>query len=431
MSAPTDRKSRPWSAVSPETGHTRAQTISVLAGASVMLTLAMGMRQSFGLFVTPMTQGLGITVADFTLAIAVQNLFWGVTQPFVGAVADRLGCRLVTIAGSFLYAGGLALSMYATGPLMLMLGMGLMIGLAMSCTALAVAMAATARAVSARKRSMMLGTISAAGSIGTFIAAPFAQGLMDAFDWRIAMIGFIALCAAMLPGAFFAGAGDGARRRNGAVDVDAGLSFRGVLSEAANHKGYVVMGVAFFVCGLQLVFLTTHLPAYLALCGQSPGLGATALAVIGAFNAMGCYLLGWLGGKFPKHVLLGIVYILRSAAIVVYFMLPATPTTTLVFAAVMGLLWLGVAPLVNGLIVQIFGLRYVATLSGICFLSHQIGSFLGAWGGGILFDMFRNYDLAWQIGVVIGISAGIAQIMMDDRPTERVAAQKAATAAAE
>ena len=193
-----------------------------------------------------------------------------------------------------------------------------------------------------------------------------------------------------------------------------------VLREAAHHRGYVVMGVAFFVCGLQLVFLTTHLPAYLALCGQSPGLGAEALAVIGAFNAAGCYLLGWLGGKYPKHVLLGIVYILRSATIVVYFMLPATPATTLLFAAIMGLLWLGVAPLVNGLIVQIFGLRYVATLSGIAFFSHQVGSFLGAWGGGILFDFFGNYDLAWQIGVVIGISAGIAQIFMDDRPTARM-----------
>jgi predicted MFS family arabinose efflux permease len=431
MSQPASRNSAdrlPRNVPSPETGHTRAQMYSVLVGASIMLTFSMGMRQSFGLFVTPMTQGLGITVADFTLAIAVQNLFWGLTQPFVGAVSDRFGCKIVTVAGTFLYAGGLYLTMNATGPVEVIIGTGLMIGLAMSCTALAVAMAATARAVSAVKRSIMLGSISAAGSIGTFIAAPLAQGLMEAGGWELAMTGFIGLCAAMLPAAWMSGAGDGAqaRRENAAVDVDAGLTFKGVLTEAATHRGYVVMGIAFFVCGLQLVFLTTHLPAYLALCGQSPGLGATALAVIGAFNAAGCYLLGWLGQKFPKHVLLGTVYILRSAAIVVYFMVPASTTTTLVFAAVMGLLWLGVAPLVNGLIVQIFGLRYVATLSGICFFSHQVGSFLGAWGGGILFDTFGNYDLAWQIGVVIGISAGIAQIFMDDRPTKRVAAFGAA-----
>jgi len=181
------------------------------------------------------------------------------------------------------------------------------------------------------------------------------------------------------------------------------------------------MAIAFFVCGLQLVFITTHLPAYLALCGQSPQLSATALAVIGGFNAIGCYLLGWLGGKFPKQYLLGGVYILRSLFIIVYFSSPATPTSTVIFAAAMGLLWLGTAPLVSGLIAQIFGLGYMATLSGVAFFSHQLGSFIGAWGGGLIFDAMGSYDLAWQIGVAIGVSAGIAQLFMDDRPTPRMA----------
>ncbi|MPY70483.1 MAG: MFS transporter [Alphaproteobacteria bacterium] len=410
------------SAVRPST-----QTVAVLTGASVMLTMSMGMRQSFGLFVAPTTQDLGIAVADFTLALAVQNFVWGLTQPFIGALADRYGCRVVSVLGSLLFAAGLVVTMAATGPIGLMIGLGVLIGLAMACTALSLALAASARAVSAAKRSVVLGGVSAAGSIGTFIAAPLAQSLIESHGWQMALVGFLGLCAVMLPAAFFAGAGDKTAppRAPGIVDVDEGLTLKGVLAEAAAHRGYVVMAVAFFVCGLQLVFLTTHLPAYLALCGQSPALGAQALGVIGAFNALGCYLLGWLGGKFPKHVLLGWVYILRSCFIVAYFMLPATPASTLIFAAVMGLLWLGVAPLVNGLIVQIFGLRYVATLSGIAFFSHQAGSFLGAWGGGLLFDMLGSYDLAWQIGVAIGMTAGIFQVFMDDRPTARVAAAQA------
>lgn len=389
-----------------------------------MLTMSMGMRQSFGLFVSPVTQDLGVTVADFTLAIAVQNFTWGLTQPFIGALADRYGCRVMTVFGSLLFAAGLLVTMLSTGPIGLLVGLGILIGLALSCTALSLALAASARAASPSKRSLVLGTVSAAGSIGTFIAAPLAQGLIVHYSWQMAIVGFLGLCAVMLPAAFFVGSADRmpARRGTEMVEVDAGLTLRDVLAEAASHRGYVIMAIAYFVCGLQLVFLTTHLPAYLVICGQSPELGAQALAVIGGFNAVGCYVLGWLGGKFPKHVLLGWVYILRSLAIVVYFMIPASPMTTLIFAAVMGLLWLGVAPLVNGLVVQIFGLRYVATLSGIAFFSHQAGSFAGAWGGGLIFDASGSYDLAWMLGVTIGVTAGIAQIFIDDRPTPRVAA---------
>jgi len=399
-----------------------AQTIAVLTGASIMLTMSMGMRQSFGLFVTPVTQDIGISVADFTLAIAVQNFTWGLTQPFIGALADKFGCRSTTVTGALLYAGGLALTTMSTGALGVLIGLGFMIGLAMSCTALSLAMAASARVVSPAKRSIVLGTVSAAGSIGTFLAAPMAQGLIVHYGWQIAMVGFLGLCAVMLPAAFFAGAGGKSPVRADSMmhSTEESLSLKGVLREAGSHGGYITMSIAFFVCGLQLVFLTTHLPAYLAICGQSPELSAQALAVIGGFNAAGCYFLGWLGGKFPKHVLLGVVYILRSVSIIIYFVLPPSPATTLIFAAVMGLLWLGVAPLVNGLVAQIFGLRYMATLTGIAFLSHQAGSFLGAWGGGLLFDLNGSYDLAWQIGVAIGITAGVAQILMDDRPTPRM-----------
>ncbi|MGB0576326.1 MAG: MFS transporter [Alphaproteobacteria bacterium] len=409
-------------ATSSAPGYTSAQTISVLTGASLMLTMSMGMRQSFGLFVSPVTQDLGISVADFTLAIAIQNFTWGLTQPLIGAFADRFGCRIMTILGSVLYAAGLGITMMAEGPIALWIGLGVMVGLALACTGLSLALAASARAVSPVKRSVTLGTISAAGSIGTFIAAPLAQGLIDSNGWTLAMIGFLGLCAVMIPAAFFTGAGDKAEKQlaKESSASDAVMSLKEVLIEAWQHKGYVTMAVAYFVCGLQLIFIAAHLPAYLEICGQSPVLGAQALGVIGGFNAIGCYILGWMGGKYPKHILLGSVYILRSAFIVVYFLLPATPTTTLIFAAVMGLLWLGVAPLVTGLVGQIFGLRNVATLTGVAFFCHQTGSFFGAWGAGLLFDAMGNYDLAWQIGVAIGVIAGMAQLFMNDTPTSRM-----------
>ena len=404
-------------------GYTRSQTLTVLTASSIMLTLSMGMRQSFGLFVVPVTEGIDVSVADFTLALAIQNLVWGLSQPMIGALADRFGCRIVTVLGTFLFAGGLALTLAATGPLTLIVGLGLMIGVGLACTALNLGLAATAKVISPFRRSMILGTVAAAGSIGAFIAAPFAQALIGLGGWELAIIGFIGLCGVMLPAAVFVGAGD--RPKDAEVpfvpDRSAGLTFTQALGEAGRHRGYVIMAVAFFVCGLQLMFIATHLPAYLASCGQPPELGAMSLAVIGGFNAAGCYLLGWLGDRFPKHILLGTVYILRSLLIVVYFSLPATAATTLVFAAMMGVLWLGVAPLVNGLVVQMFGLSFVATLSGIAFVSHQAGSFFGAWGGGLLFDSLGNYDLAWQIGVAIGIAAGIAQMFMDDTPTRRMA----------
>ncbi|NKB19547.1 MAG: MFS transporter [Alphaproteobacteria bacterium] len=403
-------------------GYTSAQTISVLTGASLMLTMSMGMRQSFGLFVSPVTQDLGISVADFTLAIAIQNFVWGLSQPIIGAFADRVGCRMMTILGSLLYGAGLGVTMIAEGPIALWIGLGVMVGLALACTGLSLALAASARAVSPIKRSVMLGTISAAGSIGTFIAAPLAQGLIDSHSWTMAMVGFLGLCVVMIPAAFFTGAGDKAELQMAkeSTDSDTRMSLKEVLSEAWQHKGYVTMAVAYFVCGLQLIFIAAHLPAYLEICGQSPTLSAQALGVIGGFNAIGCYILGWMGGKYPKHVILGSVYILRSAFIVVYFLLPATPTTTLIFAAIMGLLWLGVAPLVTGLVGQIFGLRNMATLTGIAFFCHQTGSFVGAWGAGLLFDAMGNYDLAWQIGVLIGVTAGLCQLFMNDKPTSRM-----------
>ena len=199
------------------------------------------------------------------------------------------------------------------------------------------------------------------------------------------------------------------------------MTLASALTEARQHGGYILMCTAFFVCGLQLVFLTTHLPSYLALCGMDPLLGAQALSVIGFFNVLGSWGCGWLGDRYPKKTILGLVYLLRSVVFAVYFTLPVSPVSTLIFAALIGLTWLGVIPLLNGLVVDIFGLRYLSTLSGIAFFSHQLGSFLGAWGGGAVYDAFGSYDHALQFGVIVGLVAGVAQVFMNDRPTPRVA----------
>jgi predicted MFS family arabinose efflux permease len=227
---------------------------------------------------------------------------------------------------------------------------------------------------------------------------------------------FIGLAAAILPAAFIAGGAD----RIKPEDAGPPQSVGNAISEALHHPGYVVMAIAFFVCGLQLVFLTTHLPSYLALCGMDPTLGASALAVIGLFNVFGSYLFGWLGGRYSKRVLLGGIYVLRSLSITAYFLMPPTTMSTLIFAAAMGTLWLGVVPLVSGLVVHLFGLRYMATISGIAFFSHQLGSFMGAWGGGLIYDALGSYDLAWKLAVLIGLIAGSAQMLMNVTPTARL-----------
>ncbi|MES2751042.1 MAG: MFS transporter [Pseudomonadota bacterium] len=389
------------------------QKWSILIGASVMLSLSMGMRQSFGLFQPSILQDTQITTADFSLATAIQNIVWGITQPFVGMIADRYGSRYVMIIGVLIYALGLVTMIFSTTALMFTFGAGICIGIALSCTASSMTMTVSARTVSAAKRSVTMGAISAAGSLGLVLASPLAQTVISTAGWQMALVAFLGMVAVMLPAAFSAGKAD-------KIEIDKAddlnLSLGTVVQSALSHSGYVIMALAFFVCGLQLVFITTHLPNYLAICGLDPSLGATALALIGLFNVFGSYAFGWLGGLYPKQLLLGGIYIARSLAIAVYFVLPATATSTLVFAAAMGTLWLGVIPLVNGLVAQLFGLRFMATLTGIAFFSHQVGSFIGAWGSGLIFDHLGSYDMAWKSAVIIGLIAGSFQMLMNVRP---------------
>jgi predicted MFS family arabinose efflux permease len=396
----------------------RATYWSILIGAATMLTLAMGMRQSFGLFQPHIIKDLGITAADFSFAIALQNIIWGCTQPFVGMLVDKYGARPMAVTGALIYVAGLSIAVNAQSTLTLTLGMGVCVGLALSCCASNMAMSVTSRTVSVAQRSFAMGAVSAAGSLGLMLTSPLAQGLISQGGWKIAMMAFIALAAALIPAALSAGMVD-------KIEVEKiggpAQSISQAIKEATSHKGFIVMTLAFFVCGLQLVFITTHLPTYLSICGIDPSVGAQALALIGLFNAFGSLAFGWLGGRYSKRFLLGGIYVLRSLIVTAYFITTPTPTSTLFFAAAMGSLWLGVVPLVNGLVIHLFGLRYVATLTGVAFFSHQVGSFIGAWGGGLIYTSLGSYDWAWKGAVIIGIMAGLAQMTMNLEPSKRLA----------
>ncbi len=354
-----------------------------------------------------------MTAADFTLAVAIQNIVWGVSQAPIGAIADRFGLRATMMAGAAIYVLGLGLMAASGGALALFVSGGF-IGVALSCTASSLALTACARAVSEERRSKMLGVVAAAGSLGTLLVPLITQSLLVHQTWQVGVLFFAILAAVMLPAAFWAGAAD---RLPG--DGVAKTTMREMLGQAARHRPFLVMSGAYFVCGLNLVFLTTHLPAYLAICGQDPMLSAEAIAVIGGVNSVGSLLAGWLGSKYPKHILLGLLYILRAFVFTAYFAMPPTPASTLVFAAAIGMLWLSVAPLVSGLVAEMFGTRYMATLLGIAFVMHQVGSSLGAWGGGLIFYATGSYDWAWQIGVLIGFGAGVVQILAGGPPRRR------------
>lgn len=393
----------------------------ILIAAAVMLSIALGLRQSLGLFLQPLTRDLGLAVADFTVAIAVQNVAWGVLQPIAGALVARLGFRPMMVAGAACYIAGLVVLATAQGLIGVSMGAGVLIGAALACTASAMALAVAARAVPVAIRSTVLGMVTAAGSIGSAIAAPLGQILSDDHGWRAGVWGFVVLACIMLPAAWLAGRIDKValppREAGSATDTTA----RAALRAAFNNGRFLVMAGAYFVCGMQLIFLTTHLPSYLALCGMDPMLSAQALAVIAAFNIVGSLFFGWAGGRWSKQALLGGLYVSRSIVLAIYFAAPPTPLGTLVFAGIMGFLWLGVGPLISGAVVEMFGLRWQAMIQGVAFMSHQLGSFIGALGGGLLFDMLGSYDLAWKIGVGMGLIAGTLQIIFSaPRPPSRL-----------
>ncbi|MBM7483158.1 MULTISPECIES: MFS transporter [Bradyrhizobium] len=385
-------------------------TLPILIGASIMLTLSMGLRQSLGIFMQPLTHDIHLSISDFTLALAVQNLAWGFLQPLAGAMTTRYGFRPIMIAGSFMYIAGLVLMATANGLVAIMIGAGVLIGTSLACTAAAIAMSVAARAVPATVRSTVLGIVSGAGSLGALLSAPIGQMLNEGFGWRIGLAGFVVMSVLMIPAAWYAGRVDAVPLPKPATDEIVDATALIAAKTAFGNASFVVMTCAYLVCGMQLVFLTTHLPSYLAICGLDPMLSAQTLGMIGGFNVLGSLFFGWAGQRWNKLALLGGIYIFRSLALAWYFMLPATPASTLLFGAIMGFLWMGVGPLVAGAVAEMFGLRWQAMIQGLAFMSHQIGSFLGAYGGGVLYDALGSYTMAWRIGVALGLAGGIIQV---------------------
>ena len=367
-------------------------SLPILIGASLMLTLSMGLRQSLGIFMQPLTHDVGITISQFTLAIAVQNLAWGFLQPLAGAWTVRYGFRPVMIVGSLFYIAGLILMAEAHGFLAIMIGAGVLIGTSLACTAAAIAMSVAGRAVPASVRSTVLGMVSAAGSLGALLSAPIGQVLSEDLGWRAGITGFVVLSLAMLPAAWFAGKVDAVPLPKPSSDQLGNVTAGTAVSMAFGNASFVVMTCAYFVCGMD------------------PMLSAQTLGVIGGFNVLGSLFFGWAGQRWNKLALLGGIYITRSIVLAVYFMMPPTPATTLVFGAFMGFLWLGVGPLVAGAVAELFGLQWQAMIQGLAFMSHQLGSFLGAYGGGLIYDALGSYNMAWRIGVAVGLSAGIIQV---------------------
>ena len=374
--------------------------------------IAVGMRHSFGLFLTPMTQDLqGVDRETFGFAIALQNLMWGLAQPFAGMIADRFGTARVVFVGGALYAGGLICASITSTALGLTLGFGILVGIGLSATTYAVVLGAVGRRFPPEKRTTALGIASLGGSIGIFLSVPVTLSLIDQFSWTIALVSLALIAVTMcLMSPMLAG-----RAENAGPEQ----SMSEALAEALSHRGFILLLTGFFVCGFQLAFIGTHLPAYLLDRQLDVWLGGAALATIGATNIVGTLVCGALGDRVSKKQVLAALYLTRSAVVAAFVLAPPSPAVTLAFAAVIGFTWLGTVPLTSGIVAQIFGPRYLATLVGVVFLMHQLGSFLGAWLGGLTFEQTGSYDLIWWSVVASGIVAALLHWPIDETPVNK------------
>lgn len=398
-------------------------TLIIVAGALV-LSAAMGTRQTFGLFINPFSYDRGVPVTLVAFAIALHNLVWGFAQPFAGAMADRHGPAPVVAFGALVFAGGLAMAALAPSGMWLVIGLGVLVGLGISCTTFGVVLPAVSRAVTPEKRTMAMGLVSAGGSLGQVALVPIAQGLRQTYGVSTSLFALaLILCCAAPLGLFMTLR----RRGNAATPGTEGkaaapasgsdgehVSLREVLRQARSHRGYQLLTLGFFTCGFQLAFIATHLPGYLLMCHMPAGLGATALALIGLFNMAGSWACGWLGGRYRQHHVLGWLYLIRGAAIALFFLLPKSGTSVVIFAAIMGLTWLGTVPLTSGLVAKVFGTQHLGTLFGLCFMSHQVGSFLGAWLGGYVLDVTGSYNLIWAATAILGAVAAALHFPIND-----------------
>ncbi|WP_026871304.1 MFS transporter [Inquilinus limosus] len=394
----------------------------ILAGALIM-SAAMGSRQTFGLFIEPFSFDRGVPVTLIAFAIALHNLVWGFAQPFAGAAADRWGSAPVVAFGAVAFAAGLVLTAMASSGVTLVLGLGLLVGIGISCTTFGVVLTALGRAAPPEKRSMAMGLASAGGSLGQVLLVPLAQWVTDLSGTAASLLVLAGCLVAVAPLGLFLDRRDGAAAP---AQAEAAQPLRAAVAQALGHRGYRLLTLGFFTCGFQLAFIGTHLPNYLLLCHMPAGLGATALALVGLFNMVGSWGCGWLGGRFRQHHVLGWLYLIRGVAIAAFFLAPKSEASVVLFAAVMGLTWLGTVPLTSGLVAKVFGTRHLGTLFGVCFLSHQIGSFLGAWAGGYVFDVTGSYALVWIATAVAGLVAALLHFPIDDRPAAVTASARQA-----
>lgn len=387
----------------------RDPRIVLLAGSLIAL-IAMGTRHAFGLFLGPVTQELAsVDRETFGFAIALQNLMWGLAQPFAGVIADRFGSARVIVVGGALYAAGLFVASVSSTALGLTLGLGLFVGVGLSATTFAVVLGAVGRRFPPERRSTALGLASLGGSVGIFLSVPVTLALIDAFDWSFAFVSLALIALTMcLMAPMLAGRAD--------MTEGPEQSLGAALSEALGHRGFLLLVLGFFVCGFQLAFIGTHLPAYLVDRDLDAWLGGAALATIGAANIIGTIACGALGDRLSKKNILAVLYLVRAAIVALFVLVPPSATSTLVFSAVIGLTWLGTVPLTSGIVAQIFGPRYLATLVGVVFLMHQLGSFLGAWLGGLAFEQTGSYAIIWWSVVLTGLLAAVLHWPIDERP---------------
>jgi MFS family permease len=391
----------------------RAPLVVLVCG-GLTLALALGLRQSFGIFLTPMSGQFGWGREVFALAIALQNIVWGVTQPFVGMVADRYGSGRVVAVGSVVYGLGLYLMSGAATGAELDLSAGLAIGFALSGTSFAIVLSAVGRAFPPERRSFALGIAGAGGSLGQFVMVPTGQAFISGFGWSTALVIYAGLAFIMVPlAAALAG------RSQAPADLSAPQSLRAALGEARTHGGYRYLNLGFFVCGFQVTFIMVHLPAYLTDRGVTPTLAATALGLIGLFNIVGSLACGYLGDRFSKKNVLSLLYLGRAIVTAAFILTPMTPVTVVLYVSIMGLLWLATVPLTGALVAQIFGPTFMATLFGVVFLSHQVGAFLGVWMGGYLYDLTGSYDVVWWLVVALGVAAALLHWPIDERAVVR------------
>jgi MFS family permease len=401
----------------------RAHAARILAGALV-ISLALGIRQTFGLFVAPYADERAVAIGSLAFAIALQNLIWGLAQPLTGAATDRWGASGVIVIGAGLYASGLALAAFIPSASAAIFGMGVLVGLGTSCMTFAVVIPAVTRAVPQHARGAAVALATAGGSVGQALLVPFAQSLLLVGGVGLGLLALAALCLLATPLApFLRTPRDVAPSMSARAGDDPLVmpSLRVMLSTALRDRSYGLLTLGFFTCGFQLAFITTHLPTYLRSCHLAPQYGALALSLIGLFNIAGTWMCGVLGERLqPQYVLAG-VYTVRGAAIALFAALAPTPISVAAFAVIMGLTWLGTVPLTSATIGRLFGLTHLGTLFGVCFMSHQIGAFLGAWLGGVIFDHTGSYALMWMLTALAGFGAALVNLPVRSTPVAAVA----------